>query len=153
MGLPEHPPVKYGDVSSDKDASKINEIAFTNGVFTLNGEIVNSSIGTGPVGTKGRQMDVGTASHYQNSNAMYGWWSHVSFDSADGGRILDYIPVKRASDNAVGFWDRVTKRFMTSSSTGGFTAGSPKDEPPVVFVRTSRVFTVTTIPGVMIVIK
>ena len=154
VGLPEHPPVKYGDSSSGNDASLINEIAFTNGVFTLNGEIVNSSIGTGlPVGTKGRQMDVGTASHYQNSNAMYGWWSHVSFDSADGGRILDYIPVKRASDDVVGFWDGVTKRFMKSSGTGGFTAGSLKDEPPVVFVRSSGVFTVTTIPGVMIVIK
>jgi hypothetical protein len=77
----------------------------------------------------------------------------VSFDSADGGRILDYIPVKRTSDDTVGFWDKVTKRFMASSGTGGFTAGSLKDEPPVVFVRSSRVFTVTTIPGVMIVIK
>ena len=154
VGLPEHPPVKYGDSSSANDASLINEIAFTNGVFTLNGEIVNSSIGIGkPVGTKGRQMDVGTASHYQNSNAMYGWWSHVSFDSADGGRILDYIPVKRASDDVVGFWDKVTKRFMSSSGTGGFTAGSLKDEPSFAFVRSARVFTVTTIPGVMIVIK
>jgi len=154
VGLSEHPPVKYGEVSSANDASLINEIAFTNGVFTLNGEIVNSSIGTGkPVGTQGRQMDVGTASNYRNSNAMYGWWTHVSFDSADGGLILDYIPVKRASDNAVGFWDRVTKRFLTGFSTGGFTAGSLKDEPPVVFVRSSRVFTVTTIPGLMIVIK
>ena len=153
-GLPERSPLKYGGISDASDASKINEIAFTNGVFTLNGEIVNSTIGTGlPVGTKGRQMDVGTASHYQNSNALYGWWSHVSFDSADGGRILDYIPVKRASDDGVGFWDRVTKRFMKSSGTGGFTAGSLKDEPPVVFVRSSGVFTVTTIPGVMIVIK
>ena len=155
LGLSEHPPVKYGaSASAAKDPSLINEIAFTNGVFTLNGEIVNSSIGTGlPVGTKGRQMDVGTASHYQNSNAMYGWWSHVSFDGADGGLILDYIPVKRASDDVVGFWDRVTMRFMKSSGTGGFTAGSLKDEPPVVFVRSSRVFTVTTIPGIMIVIK
>ena len=154
VGLPERSPLKYGAISDASDASKINEIAFTNGVFTLNGEIVNSTIGTGlPVGTKGRQMDVGTASHYQNSNALYGWWSHVSFDSADGGRILDYIPVKRASDDVVGFWDRVTKRFMKSSGTGGFTAGSLKDEPPVVFVRSSGVFTVTTIPGNMIVIK
>ena len=152
-GLPERSPLKYGGISDAGDASKINEIAFTNGVFTLNGEIVNSTIGTGPVGTKGRQMDVGTASHYQNSNALYGWWSHVSFDSADGGRILDYIPVKRASDDAVGFWDRVTKKFLRSFGTGGFTAGSLKDEPPVVFVRSSRVFTVTTIPGIMIVIK
>lgn len=153
--LNERPPVKYGvSASAAKDASLINEIAFTNGMFTLNGEIVSSNIGTGlPVGTQGRQMSVGTAYNYRNSNAMFGWWSHVSFDGADGGLILDYIPVKRASDNAVGFWDRVTKRFMTSSSTGGFTAGSLKDEPPVVFVRTSRVFTVTTIPGLMIVIK
>lgn len=153
-GLPERSPLKYGGISDASDASKINEIAFTNGVFTLNGEVVNSTIGTGlPVGTKGRQMNVGTASHYQNSNALYGWWTHVSFDGADGGRILDYIPAKRASDDAVGFWDRVTKRFMKSSGTGGFTAGSLKDEPPVVFVRSARVFTVTTIPGVMIVIK
>ena len=154
LTLPERPPVKYGDVSSANDASLINEIAFTNGVFTLDGEVVNSTIGTGlSVGTQGRQMNIGTASHYQNSNALYGWWSHVSFDGADGGRILDYIPVKRASDDAVGFWDRVTKRFMASSGTGGFTAGSLKDEPSVVFVRSSRVFTVTTIPGLMIVIK
>ena len=153
-GLPEHPPVKYGESSSINDASMINEFAFTNGLFALNGEIVNSNIGVGlPVGAKRRQMDVGTAYHYQNGNAMYGWWSHVSFDGADGGRILDYIPVKRTSDDTVGFWDKVTKRFMASSGTGEFTAGSLKDEPPVVFVRSSRVFTVTTIPGVMIVIK
>ena len=152
--LNERPPVKYGVSSSINDASLINEIAFTNGMFTLNGAIVNSNIGAGlPVGTQGRQMSVGTAYNYRNSNAMFGWWTHVSFDSADGGLILDYIPVKRASDDAVGFWDRVTKKFLTSFGTGGFMAGSLKDEPPVVFVRSSRVFTVTTIPGVMIVIK
>ena len=150
----ERPAVKYGESSSANDASLINEIAFTNGVFTLDGEVVSSNIGAGlPVGTQGRQMSVGTASNYRNSNAMYGWWSHVSFDGADGSRILDYIPMKRASDDAVGFWDRVTKRFMAKSGTGEFTAGTLKDEPPVVFVRSSRVFTVTTIPGIMIVIK
>ena len=150
----ERPAVKYGGSSSANDASLINEIAFTNGVFTLDGEIISSNIGVGqPVGTQGREMSIGTAFNYRNSNAMYGWWSHVSFDGADGGRILDYVPVKRASDDAVGFWDRVTKRFMARSGTGGFTAGALKDEPPVVFVRSSRVFTVTTIPGVMIVIK
>ena len=152
--MSERPAVKYGGSSSANDASLINEIAFTNGVFTLDGEIISSNIGVGqPVGTQGREMSIGTAFNYRNSNAMYGWWSHVSFDGADGGRILDYVPVKRASDDAVGFWDRVTKRFMARSGTGGFTAGALKDEPPVVFVRSSRVFTVTTIPGVMIVIK
>ena len=150
----ERPPVKYGGNSTANDASLINEIAFTNGVFTLDGEIVNSDIGTGlPVGKQGRPMSVGTAYNYRNSNAMFGWWTHVSFDGADGSRILDYIPVKRASDDAVGFWDRVTKRFLTSAGTGGFTAGSLKDEPPVVFVRSARVFTVATLPGIMIVIK
>ena len=155
VGLSEHPPVKYGaSVSAAQDASLINEIAFTNGVFTLNGEIVNPDIGTGlPVGTKGRQMDVGTASHYQNSNAMYGWWSHVSFDDADGNRILDYIPVKRTVDDAVGFWDRVTKRFVTSFGSGGFTAGSVKDEPPVLFTTAAGTFRVSTIPGIMIIVK
>jgi len=153
--LGEKPTVKYGSSTSDPpDATKINEFAFTNGVFTIDGAVVNDSLGSGlSVGTNGIEMSVGTGSNYRNSNAMYGWWSHVSFDGADGNRILDYIPAKRTSDNAVGFWDRATKRFMTSSGSGGFTAGPSKDEPPVFFINAAQTFRVSTIPGLIIIVE
>lgn len=77
----------------------------------------------------------------------------MSFDDASGNKILDYIPVKRASDNAVGFWDRVIKQFVVSSGTGGFSAGSVKDESPIFFVTAAQTFTVKSMPGTMIVIR
>lgn len=130
--LSQHPTVKYGASSETTPVvSQINEFAFTNGMFTLNGTTRNSSLGTDvAVGDAKCGIRIGTTYNDAGSAAMWGCWSHVSFDGADGGRILDYIPVKRASDNAVGFWDRVTKRFMARSGSGGFTAGSPKDAPP-----------------------
>jgi hypothetical protein len=153
--LDERPTVKYGTSTSDPpDATKINEFVFTNGVFTIDGAVVNDSLGSGlSVGRNGIEMFVGTGSNYRDSNAMYGWWSHVSFDGADGNRILDYIPAKRTSDNAVGFYDRITKRFMTSSGTGGFTAGSAKDEAPIFSVYAAQTFRVSTIPGLIIIVE
>ena len=149
----EKPTVKYG-TSDAPDTAKINEFALTNGVCTIDGVIIKSGLETGlSVGANGVRMDIGTAYNYQNSNAMYGWWSHVSFDDASGNKILDYIPVKRASDNAVGFWDRVIKQFVVSSGTGGFSAGSVKDEPPIFFVTAAQSFTVKSMPGTMIVIR
>lgn len=152
--LSDHPSVSYGQPDDAPDTSKINEFAFTNGVFTLNGTTVNSSLGTGvAVGNAGLGIRIGTSQANMGSSAMYGWWSHVSFDDADGNRILDYIPVKRTVDDAVGFWDRVTKRFVTSFGSGGFTAGSVKDEPPVLFTTAAGTFRVSTIPGIMIIVK
>ena len=111
-------------------------------------------MGTGvAVGNARCGIRIGTSYDDAGKDAMYGWWSHVSFDDADGNRILDYIPVKRTVDDAVGFWDRVTKRFVTSFGSGGFTAGSVKDEPPVLFTTAAGTFRVSTIPGIMIIVK
>ena len=77
----------------------------------------------------------------------------MSFDDADGNRILDYIPVKRATDDAVGFWDRASRRFLTSSGTGGFTAGPVKDAYQVVFEKVAQTFVVSTIPGMVITVR
>lgn len=153
--LEEKPTVKYGTSTSDpSDATKVNEFAFTNGVFTIDGSVINDSLGSGlSVGKNGIEMSVGTGSHYRGSNGMYGWWSHVSFDGADGNKILDYIPAKRTSDDVVGFYDRVSKRFMTSSGTGGFTAGSVKDEASIFSADAAQTFRVSTIPGVMVVVE
>ena len=84
---------------------------------------------------------------------MYGWWSHVSFDDADGDRLLDYVPVKRASDDTVGFYDRATQKFVTSTGSGGFTAGPVSEGAPIVSIKGAGTFRVTTIPGMIIIFE
>lgn len=153
--LSEHPEVRWGSQGEDPDLSKLNEFAFTNGVFTVNGAVVNSSLGAGvAAGTQGKILTVGASTSDSGAGkGMFGWWSHVSFDDADGNRILDYIPVKRATDDAVGFWDRASRRFLTSSGTGGFTAGPASDAPQVVFEKVAQTFVVSTIPGMVITVR
>ena len=108
--------------------TSINEAAFTNRMFTLNGSVVKSGLAAGPVGALDINMYIGTAkNNNSNSRYHYGWWSHVSFDDADGNKLLDYIPVQR-SDGVVGFWNRVTDKFVTSTGGGAFTAGTVTNE-------------------------
>ena len=128
--LPEHPTVKYGSsTETTPDLSKLNEFAFTNGVFTLNGSTVNSNLGTGvAVGNAKCGIRIGTSYNDAGNFAIWGCWSHVSLDGADGNLIRDYVPAQRMSDNAVGFYDRVEKTFQTSEGTEAFVAGTPTGE-------------------------
>ena len=41
---------------------------------------------------------------------------------------LDLVPAKRISDNVLGLFDKVTKKFYTNKGTGTFTAGSETSE-------------------------
>ena len=63
-------------------------------------------------------------SHDSGSRCHYGWWSHVRFDDVDGNAILDYIPAQRTTDGKVGFYDRATGKFVTSTGGGSFNAGT-----------------------------
>ena len=77
----------------------------------------------------------------------------MSFDDASGNRILDYIPVQRVSDGKVGFYDRATLSFVTSSGTDDFTAGTVTDNTPVTAVNSvSAPLQVTKVPGFIITI-
>ena len=152
-----NPGVRYAnDVSDAPDMASINEFAFTNGVFTLNGDIVKSDLGSGvAVGTTTYSIGIGSGRYEQRNgskNAMYGWWSHVSFDDASGDKIIDYIPVKRTSDGTVGFYDRVAEKFVTAT-TGGFSAGTVTNATPVAAVNSRRTILCPTIPGFMIIIE
>ena len=151
--LDPRPTVRYGEVFGDPpNASLINEVAFTNGVFTLDStNVVYSGLAAGPVGVNGTNMTIGRS--MDRTSVMHGWWSHVSFDDIDGNRILDFIPAKRVSDNKVGFYDRASKSFVVTSGTDNFDAGNILSETPVVSVESSHVFTAKTIPGFMIIVK
>ncbi|MBE6396037.1 MAG: hypothetical protein E7046_03440 [Lentisphaerae bacterium] len=143
--------------------SEINEAAFTNGVFTINGTIIANSLASGSVGLTGRTIFVGAANRMlsngntDTSGYAYGHWSHVSFDDADGNRILDYVPARRvASDGTpgtAGFYDRATATFVDSSGSGEFTAGETAGEEVVVCNSSSEATLVSDIPGLMIIIQ
>ena len=107
--------------------SSINEAAFTNRMFTLNGSVVKSDLAAGSVGVRGVNIFLGRA-QYHDSRYHYGWWSHVSFDDEWGNAILDYVPAQRVADGKVGFLDRATGRFIGSTGSGNFTSGSVTNE-------------------------
>ena len=129
----------------------LNEYAFTNRVCTLNGVIQQSELSAGAISTNNHNVFLGKCSY--TTYSLYGWWSHVSLDDASGNRILDYIPVQRVSDGKVGFYDRATLSFVTSSGTGDFTAGTVTDNTPVMAVNSVSVpLQVTSFPGLSIII-
>ena len=126
---------KYNPRPSVNTAS-INEASFANQTFTLNGSVVKSDLPAGSVGASGANMFLGTWG--AKNRYLYGWWSHVSFDDADGNKLLDYIPVQR-SDGVVGFWNRVTDKLVTSTGGGAFTAGTVTNEGFEVVISMQRV--------------
>ena len=49
--------------------------------------------------------------------------------------VRDMIPVKRKSDNAIGLYDKVTKKFYGNAGTGTFTAGPVIDLTNVRYIK------------------
>ena len=156
--------------TADLYTDRINEYAFTNRVFSLNGAVKTAKLsGTDSVAWPGAEpvatnltynIYLGRSGHNKDATAdnsvyaIFGWWSHVSFDDASGNKILDYIPVQRVSDNKVGFYDRATLSFVTSSGTGDFTAGTVTNETPVIAVNAcTPAFEITCIGGLIIMFR
>ena len=102
--------------------SSINDVAFTNQMFTVNGNVVKSGLDAGAVGETAANIYLGR--YAASGRYHYGWWSYVRFDDASGTAILDFIPAQRITDGKVGFYDRATGRFVASSGSGAFNAGT-----------------------------
>ena len=122
--------------------NSINDVAFTNRAFTVNGTIVKSGFEAGAVGETGDSVCLG---RYSGARYHYGWWSYVRFDDADGNAILDFIPAQRIADGKVGFYDRATGRFVTSTGGGAFNAGTVTNASWVA-VNSSAVTVVGGVP-------
>ena len=155
---------KYsGTDRPDVSSNCINEVAFTNQMFTVSSvdpdveDFKKTGLPAGAVAKvtenySGANMQIGRSA--KSTDFMYGWWSHVSFDDKDGNKILDYVPVQRVADGKVGFYDRATLTFVTSSGTGDFTAGTVTNDTPVVAVNaSSAAWEVTDIQGLIIIFK
>ena len=114
-------PTGWGSSRPSVSTSSINDVAFTNQMFTVNGNIVKSGLDAGPVGETAANIHLG---RYANGRYHYGWWSYVRFDDVDGTAILDFVPAQRITDGKVGFYDRATGRFVASTGSGAFNAGT-----------------------------
>ena len=146
------------DTRPSVSTNSINEVAFTNKVITVNDTKVYSVSSVRSLGGSGKAITIGTTTDVVGGNNpsrfLYGWWSHVSFYDVDDNTLLDYIPVQRVSDSKVGFYDRATKSFVTSSGTGSFTAGTVTNDTPVVSVNaSSSAWKVDGIQGLIILFK
>ena len=135
--------------------SEINDIAITNGVISVNGVKQSPTVSGAAGKTDTGHVYVGrTVSNDYASRCAYGWWAYVVLYGKDGEELLNYIPVKRVADDAVGFYDSVKKSFVPSYDSVPFTAGTVTNETPIVAVNSrSAAFTVATIPGIMVIVK
>ncbi|MBP5542800.1 MAG: hypothetical protein ILM98_01885 [Kiritimatiellae bacterium] len=124
--------------------NSINDVSFANGKFTVNGVVKNDSLPAGAIGESGNNMFIGTWT--VKYRFLYGWWSYVRFDDADGNAILDYIPMQRHGDDAVGFYDRATGKFVLSTGGGAFTAGTVTNNMFSV-TASAQAFTPTNLVG------
>lgn len=93
-------------------------------VINSNSVVVNGtsySFSTGYTGSLNMYL---FAANYAGQTAMWGGAVKIySFKISSGSTdYIDYVPVKRKSDNKAGFWDVVNKRFITG--VGTFTAGA-----------------------------
>ena len=134
--------------------SEINDIAITNGVISVNGVKQSPTVSGAAGKTDTGHVYVGrTVSNDYASRCAYGWWAYVVLYGKDGEELLNYIPVKRVADDAVGFYDSVKKSFVPSYGSVPFTAGTVTNETPIVAVNSRSAAFTAKIPGLIVVVK
>ena len=57
-----------------------------------------------------------------NGHAKCRFYGHI-YIYDDGTLVREFVPCYRKSDNVIGYWDRVNKRFYTNGGSGTFTKG------------------------------
>lgn len=92
-------------------------------VINANSVVVNGTSYAFSTGYSGSLNMFLFAANYAGQTAMWGGAVRIySFKLSSGSRdYKDYVPVRRKSDSALGFWDVASERFITG--VGTFTAG------------------------------
>ncbi len=100
----------------------INDVVLTNRTLSINGEAKLTGLAVGPVGESGLNLHLGKTAY--TARYLFGWWSYARLEDEAGNALIDYIPAKRLADDKVGFVDRATGAFVTSTGGGDFTSGT-----------------------------
>ncbi|MFA7676347.1 MAG: DUF2341 domain-containing protein, partial [Candidatus Shapirobacteria bacterium] len=108
-------------------SSYISPSSFTTSTLTPS-NVTRSQVSDGTMRTF--TLDFTTSSSYPISFGSWqdsswsrtvNWYSFKIWNSST--MVKNFVPVKRNSDNTLGFYDTVTNTFYTNASTGSFTAG------------------------------
>lgn len=107
----------------------IYEAHLLNGIFILTSNDTSGVVNIGKASTGQTTYPIYFGARC-NESGKPTWASHLkiySFKITDGdGPVCDMIPVKRTSDDVIGFYDKVTDTFFTNAGTGEFIAGPEK---------------------------
>ena len=145
------------------DYARINNVAATNGVFTLEGRLADYN-GTARTDNK---FTAGTAFGSSANNVWMGWngdtgayscaqsgfWSYLQMDDKDGNLILDLVPAKRNGDGVIGFYDRTRGAFLSPAGKLPATGGETVDASYAPVNAVGAAFRVASIPGMVIVVR
>jgi len=101
----------------------MNTVSARNNVLKVNGSEYKN-YRTSPIGLRGARVRLNTKNPSSAADHAYGWWYYLRIYGADGLARIDYVPAQRTSDNLVGFYDQVEKRFITPTGGGAFGAGT-----------------------------
>ena len=101
-----------------------NELSIRDGLVAMNGTQFGTEITSSALGTSGSNLYLGRASD-EDSVILQDWYYLKLYGSEDR-LVRDYVPAKRLSDAAVGFFDKVNETFSPSSGDQDFVAGSTK---------------------------
>ena len=146
-----------------EDYAQINNVAATNGVFTLEGRLADYN-GTARTANK---FTAGTAFGSSANNVWMGWngdtgayscaqsgfWSYLQMDDKDGNLILDLVPAKRNGDGVIGFYDRTRGAFLSPAGKLPATGGETVDASYAPVNAVGAAFRVASIPGMVIVVR
>ena len=106
------------------DLGRLNDVAVTNGVFTINGARVCDA--PGAFASAGGNVFLFNNSTYNNSNnkrPARGRCSYFRAYDVNGILLCDLVPAKRDADEMVGLYDRISGDFLVDKAGGNFTAG------------------------------
>ena len=145
------------------DYARINNVAATNGVFTLEGRLADYN-GTARTSNK---FTAGTAFGSSANNVWMGWngdtsayscaqsgfWSYLQMDDKDGNLILDLVPAKRNGDGVIGFYDRTRGAFLSPAGKLPATGGETVDASYTPVNAVGAAFQADSIPGLMVVVR
>lgn len=110
-------------------ASSMNTLVFTNKVLVYNGAKTTkpgsgASTWTTPLGETGMNLFMGRFPEQDAGLKVQSRWYYLRLYGSDDTALLDYLPAKRSSDGAAGFYDLAAGRFVTPTGGGAFGAGT-----------------------------
>ena len=95
----------------------LNDIAFTNRVFSFNGATIHQNLRAGAIATNELTVIMGINTTNEVMHGLSGYWGGLRLDNENGDAIIDYVPVQR-NDGLVCFFDKAGQSVVRPTNWG-----------------------------------